>query len=620
MSFFTEYLSDAQTAHVATGVLTSVILAQWADETGYGGSKAFVSGNNFAGVSAGGGVNTFATKAKGLDAYINALNQSIYNPVRQAVGWRAQAVALGVSPWAGARYNAKAYNAGARCTFSNQGSTCPTLLANAGIDLINIIQSNNLTQFDSASTNNPSSGSTAVTPGTSIVPPAFGFTSNIANGDITINGTTLDVNVLAALVTPELNLSISQASTLTLTLDDPDRILIPQAIFQEKSLVALGGLIGLQFELVSVDKQDDVLTVIFEAYIVAALRTATGAIVVAPGQMSRTEFAKLLVGQIAGSTFSQAPASYLKTIGYDINSREQLSRGTQDAPLEDSWTCLQRLASEIQWVCFESFGTVYFGPYSWLAAQSPVMQPVERTGGIDTINGTYDVGQPIGNITISAKADSWIPTCGQAVLIQKLGPFNGTWIVAEMDRPNLMEPDITITLMQPQPSLPEPSTGGAAAAVGAGTVNPTAPQTAGGSTAGQGAVAYCVKQLGKPYVWGGVGPNGFDCSGLVEKAYESVGIEITRTTYTQWPTAAGSKVPPGIANLKPGDLVYFAATLTVAPEHVAIVTTINQATNVVSLIEAPHTGDVVKRTTMSATIGAHFGSSLVYIGALRPAP
>ena len=68
------------------------------------------------------------------------------------------------------------------------------------------------------------------------------------------------------------------------------------------------------------------------------------------------------------------------------------------------------------------------------------------------------------------------------------------------------------------------------------------------------AIAYAEQQLGKPYLWGGTGPDAFDCSGLVMMAYRAAGISIARTSQAQWATE--TRVPASQA--QPGDLVFFA--------------------------------------------------------------
>lgn len=63
-----------------------------------------------------------------------------------------------------------------------------------------------------------------------------------------------------------------------------------------------------------------------------------------------------------------------------------------------------------------------------------------------------------------------------------------------------------------------------------------------------------VKQLvGTPYHYGGSGPNGFDCSGLVQYAYSRVGITIPRTTRGQLKQSHAIKPQ----NMRPGDLIFF---------------------------------------------------------------
>ncbi|MFI8854564.1 NlpC/P60 family protein [Streptomyces sp. NPDC053499] len=86
---------------------------------------------------------------------------------------------------------------------------------------------------------------------------------------------------------------------------------------------------------------------------------------------------------------------------------------------------------------------------------------------------------------------------------------------------------------------------------GAGPAAPTAGQPATWRSAR--AVAFARSALGKPYVWGGTGPSGYDCSGLTQAAWKAAGVSLPRTTYSQ--IHAGKRVSPG--DLAPGDLVFF---------------------------------------------------------------
>ncbi|MGB9706781.1 MAG: transglycosylase SLT domain-containing protein [Microgenomates group bacterium] len=69
------------------------------------------------------------------------------------------------------------------------------------------------------------------------------------------------------------------------------------------------------------------------------------------------------------------------------------------------------------------------------------------------------------------------------------------------------------------------------------------------------AIEFATQQWGKPYLWGGEGPDSWDCSGLVCAAYRQAGIEIPRTANEQW-QSAGRLLPPEESHL-PGDLVFF---------------------------------------------------------------
>ncbi|TQE15683.1 hypothetical protein Sipo8835_44795 [Streptomyces ipomoeae] len=67
------------------------------------------------------------------------------------------------------------------------------------------------------------------------------------------------------------------------------------------------------------------------------------------------------------------------------------------------------------------------------------------------------------------------------------------------------------------------------------------------------AVAAARTALGRPYVWGATGPDGFDCSGLMVWSYSQAGIALPRTSQAQ--RYAGTQVP--LAQAQPGDLVTY---------------------------------------------------------------
>lgn len=98
-------------------------------------------------------------------------------------------------------------------------------------------------------------------------------------------------------------------------------------------------------------------------------------------------------------------------------------------------------------------------------------------------------------------------------------------------------------------------------------------------------VAGAQAELGKPYQWGGVGPDSFDCSGLIDFLYGEVGVNTTRTTYTQ--VEQGTPVDT-LADALPGDVVFFNEGTGNPPEHEGLYVGGGQ------MIDAPDTGGVVR--------------------------
>ncbi|NRQ38908.1 NlpC/P60 family protein [Nonomuraea sp. NN258] len=121
-----------------------------------------------------------------------------------------------------------------------------------------------------------------------------------------------------------------------------------------------------------------------------------------------------------------------------------------------------------------------------------------------------------------------------------------------------------------------------------------------GSASGNaGAVLrFAYAQVGKPYVYGGTGPRGYDCSGLTQASWRAGGVSLPRTTWQQWAWGASRRV--SLDALQPGDLIFSEGL-----GHVSIYAGGGK------IVHAPQTGDVVKVVNLS-----DYGRPLM--GAIRP--
>jgi peptidoglycan DL-endopeptidase CwlO len=112
-----------------------------------------------------------------------------------------------------------------------------------------------------------------------------------------------------------------------------------------------------------------------------------------------------------------------------------------------------------------------------------------------------------------------------------------------------------------------------------------------------GAAGVALQFLGTHYLWGGAGPGGFDCSGLVQYAFSQVGVSLPHSSSMQY----GYGVPVSRDQLQTGDLVFFDGL-----GHVGIYLGDGQ------FVHSPHTGDVVK---ISSIYDSWYAAT--YVGARR---
>ncbi len=102
--------------------------------------------------------------------------------------------------------------------------------------------------------------------------------------------------------------------------------------------------------------------------------------------------------------------------------------------------------------------------------------------------------------------------------------------------------------LTPLPAHANTSSGGGTAAPAAVAAPVAAP-----NGAAQVAVDTALAQVGDSYVWGGSGPDSFDCSGLTQYAYAAAGVQLPHSSSMQ--STMGTAVSRDA--LQPGDLVFF---------------------------------------------------------------
>ncbi|GEK22518.1 hypothetical protein CXY01_30380 [Cellulomonas xylanilytica] len=152
----------------------------------------------------------------------------------------------------------------------------------------------------------------------------------------------------------------------------------------------------------------------------------------------------------------------------------------------------------------------------------------------------------------------------------------------------------------PQPPVAPPVTTPPPAPAPTGGYGLGTGRSSGSAEGGAAALAWAQTKIGLPYVWGGVGPNGYDCSGLSMSAWRTAGVNLARTTRDQYKQV----LKISYSELRPGDLVFWSTNPNNPDSiyHVAIWAGNGQ------IMEASKPGDPLR------TIAMRWGNTMPFAG------
>lgn len=136
------------------------------------------------------------------------------------------------------------------------------------------------------------------------------------------------------------------------------------------------------------------------------------------------------------------------------SGKYEFSRGRAGEP-EDSWTCIQRLAEEVNYRAFCSANTIYFINDEDLIASQPQLVLAEFDPGVMSIDFDFDAGKRVQEATVVIRTKRWRVNPGAVVELQDTGPADGRWLVQSFRR-SLVDPEATLELRRASKPLPEP--------------------------------------------------------------------------------------------------------------------------------------------------------------------
>lgn len=135
----------------------------------------------------------------------------------------------------------------------------------------------------------------------------------------------------------------------------------------------------------------------------------------------------------------------------------EYSRGEPQGPKgENTWDALGRMASDRGWRRFIVANTVFYIADEDLYRGRPRALLTEDDDGILGIDFTRETSARLASeATVTCLADRWAAPPGSVVLLEGMGPADGRWLVTDIDRADLFDPETTITLSKPSEEMRE---------------------------------------------------------------------------------------------------------------------------------------------------------------------
>jgi peptidoglycan DL-endopeptidase CwlO len=148
------------------------------------------------------------------------------------------------------------------------------------------------------------------------------------------------------------------------------------------------------------------------------------------------------------------------------------------------------------------------------------------------------------------RADAMAAEAGQRTIAARIDAELADLVVAEATR--RLEAEAALRPAPPVSTAPPAPTAGTAR-VPESLADPSPLAAPAGSSPAAIAVQEATRQIGKPYAWGGSGPDSFDCSGLTAWAWRAAGVELTHSADIQY----FETTRVAVEDIQPGDLLFF---------------------------------------------------------------